>query len=72
MWKETLLTALANLIKVKSIVTFLLSAVFAVLALRGVIEPKDILTVYLIIVSFYFGTQNGKAEARNELDNTNH
>ena len=61
--KEKLMTRLANLLSVKSIVTFIISVVFAILALRGVIEPKDIMTVYLVIIGFYFGTQKGKADA---------
>lgn len=54
---------LAKLLNVKSIVTFILTVVFAVLALTRTIEPKDMLTVYLMVISFYFGTQKGKADA---------
>jgi hypothetical protein len=56
-WKETLLTRISNLLSVKTIITVILSVIFAILAMRGAIEAKDVLTVYLVIVGFYFGTQ---------------
>ena len=48
---------LANLLTVKSIVTILMTVVFAVLALRGVITGQEFVTVFTVIISFYFGTQ---------------
>lgn len=58
---------LANLIKVKTLVTLALTIVFATLALTNRIEPSDFLTVFLMVVSFYFGTQSGK-NAQKESD----
>lgn len=55
-----ILENLAALLKVKSLLTVVMTAVFAVLSLRGIIESKDVLTVFLMIVSFYFGTQSKK------------
>ncbi len=55
-----------RLLSVKSIVTLLLSAVFAYLAVRGRIEGKDFMTVFLMIISFYFGTQAMKKEEKAE------
>ena len=51
---------LANLIKVKTIVTLVVSAVFAVLALRGTISPDNVMIIISMVVSFYFGTQHEK------------
>lgn len=51
---------LAALIKVKTIITLLLTLVFCVLALVGVISGADFLTVFTVVIAFYFGTQNGK------------
>lgn len=56
-----ILNNLAALLKVKSLLTVVMTAVFSVLALNGTIEPKDVLTVFLMIVSFYFGTQSTKS-----------
>ena len=50
----------ANLIKVKTIVTFIVIAVFAVLALRGDIASDNVMIIVTAVVSFYFGTQHEK------------
>ena len=51
---------LANLIKVKTIVTMIVSVVFAVLALKGTISPDNVMIIISMVVSFYFGTQHEK------------
>lgn len=51
--------ALTKLIKVKSIVTIILTGVVAYLAIIGKIDIKDI---YQIIIAFFFGTQSSKSE----------
>jgi hypothetical protein len=50
--------AIANLIKIKSLVTVAVIAVFAVLALRGDIQPDNVMIIVSMVVSFYFGTQH--------------
>lgn len=57
---ELLKKRIANLLTVKSIVTLVLTAVFAVTALRGEVSG-DFMTVYTVIIAFYFGTQAEKA-----------
>ena len=54
--KEVLANRLARLLCVKSLVTLLLTAVFAVMTLRGEAD-QDFMTVYTVIIAFYFGTQ---------------
>jgi hypothetical protein len=51
---------LAGLIKVKTIVTLVVVAVFAVLSLNGGIEPDNVMIIISMVVSFYFGTQHEK------------
>ena len=51
---------LANLIKVKTIVTLAVTAVFAVLSLRGTIGADNVMIIVSMVVSFYFGTQHEK------------
>ena len=51
---------LANLIKVKTIVTLVVIFVFAVLSLNGSIEPDNVMIIISMVVSFYFGTQHEK------------
>ena len=52
---------LANLLSVKSITTLTLTAVFAVMTLRGAIS-QDFMTVYAVVIAFYFGTQSQKQQ----------
>jgi len=52
---------LAALLKVKTLVTFAVVAVFSVLALLGRIAPDDVMIVVCMVVSFYFGTQHEKS-----------
>lgn len=59
MW-ETVCKRLAALLTVKSILTLVLTAVFAWQAVTGGISGNDFLTVFLMVVSFYFGTQSQK------------
>lgn len=48
---------ISKLITVKSIVTLVLTIVVAILTLKGQFDIKDI---YLMVISFYFGTQHEK------------
>ena len=55
-----LLRNFAALLKVKTIVTLVVIAVFAVLALRGEISADNVMIIISMVVSFYFGTQHEK------------
>lgn len=57
---ELLKKRLANLLSIKSLVTLIVTAVFAVLALRGDITGQEFLTIFTVVISFYFGTQVAK------------
>ena len=48
---------LANLVKVKTIVTLTVISIFAVLALRGDITPDNVMVIVSTVVAVYFGTQ---------------
>lgn len=50
----------ANLIKVKTIVTLVVTGVFAVLSLRGTISADNVMIIISMVVSFDFGTQHEK------------
>lgn len=58
-----MLNKLSKLINVKSIVTLVLTGVFAYLAIAGRIAVDNFVDMFQIILIFYFGTQSGKAEA---------
>lgn len=51
---------LAALVKVKTIVTMVVIAIFAVLSLRGDITPDNVMIIVTSVVSFYFGTVSEK------------
>lgn len=52
--------AIINLLKVKSLVTVVLTGVFAYLAIVGRIDGEQFLTIFTTIIAFYFGTQTQK------------
>lgn len=52
---------LANLMSVKSLVTLVLTGVFAYMAVTGNIS-QDFMTIYAVIIAFYFGTQSQKTQ----------
>lgn len=54
---ENIKKRLGNLLAVKSLVTITLTVVFAVLALRGDISGTEFLTIFTVVIGFYFGTQ---------------
>lgn len=51
---------IAKLIDVKSLVTLILTAVFAYLAIEGKISGTEFLTIFTVVIGFYFGTQSMK------------
>lgn len=53
---------IAKLIDVKSLVTLILTAVFSCLALRGTVNAEQTMTIYTVIIGFYFGTQSAKKQ----------
>ena len=58
---SAIIKRLGNLLSVKSLVTLTLTAVFAVMALKGGIS-QDFMTVYAVVIAFYFGTQSQKVQ----------
>ena len=55
-----MLERLTKLLAVKSIVTILLTVVFCVLSVRGVLTGQEFLTIFTTVIAFYFGTQSAK------------
>ena len=58
---ETIIKRLGNLMSVKSLVTLVLTVVFAVMTVRQAIS-QDFMTIYAVIIAFYFGTQSQKVQ----------
>ena len=58
---ERIIKRLAALLSVKSIVTIILTCVFAYMAVTGRIS-QDFMTIYAVVIAFYFGTQSQKQQ----------
>ncbi len=61
-----IIDAVVKLIKVKTLVTLILTIVFAYLGRTGKIELREFITVFTVIISFYFGTQHEKGSNSDE------
>ena len=57
---------LSKLLTVKSIVTIALTIVFCVLTLNGMVSSEQFMTVFTVVVAFYFGVQAEKKNSAND------
>lgn len=57
---------LDKLLTVKSIVTLLLTIVFCILSVKGVVDSNAFLTIFTTVIAFYFGTQTKKGTETSE------
>ena len=63
---DLLVKRIANLLCVKSIVTLVMTGVFAYQSVTGHVSADQFLTVFTVIVAFYFGVQAEKKAAQLE------
>lgn len=54
---------LAKLLAVKSIVTIILTIIFAFLSIIGKVSGEQFLMIFTTVIAFYFGTQYEKKGA---------
>lgn len=59
---KNILNNLAEMIKVKTIITLVVLSVFATLALRSDIGADNVMVIVSTVVAFYFGTQHEKKQ----------
>ena len=64
---KSVVKRLGNLLSVKSLVTLILTVVFAYMACTGQIS-QDFMTVYAVVIAFYFGTQSQKVQDALEVN----
>jgi hypothetical protein len=57
---ELLKKRLANLLCIKSIVTLLMVSVFSWITIQGRVSADQFMTIFAVVISFYFGTQAQK------------
>lgn len=55
---------IANMIKVKTLVTIAVVLVFCILALRGQLDSENVMYITTSIVGFYFGTQHERQQEK--------
>lgn len=67
---DTIVKRLSNLLSVKSLVTLTLTAVFAWMACSNSIS-KDFMTIYAVIIAFYFGTQSNRNQGTDQGEGGN-
>ena len=65
---ELLNKRLANLLCVKSIVTIVLTGVFAYMTVMGAVSAEQFLTVFTVVIAFYCGTQTVKEEVKEQKE----
>lgn len=65
----SIIIRISNLITIKSIVTLILTVVFAILSYRGTISSEVFNSIFTIVIGFYFGTQ--KVDDTKKNTNTN-
>lgn len=65
---STVKKTVQSLLTVKSIVTIMLTVVFSYLAVVGRISGEQFLTIFSVVVAFYFGTQYQKGKEGVEND----
>ena len=58
--KKEIIEIIKPLLKVKSIITFVILAIFSILALKNIITGEDVKIAFYTIIGFYFGTQSEK------------
>jgi len=56
----TLRDSVVNLLKIKSLVTLLLTAAFVYLSITGVVSGEQFIIIFTTVVVFYFGIQSTK------------
>ena len=60
---------LAKLINVKTIITLLLAVVFSILTLSGVITGTDFMTIFVMVITYYFTRRTDTNEKEMPIDN---
>lgn len=61
--KDLLMKRTAALLSVKSIVTILLTFVFSYMTVCGSVTAEQFLTVFTVVIAFYFGTQTSRKDS---------
>lgn len=58
---------LSNLLCIKSIITLMLTIVFCILSVKGLISAAEFLVIFTVVINFYFETQRNKKDTEKEV-----
>ena len=60
---------LKGILQIKKLIALLLTIVFAILSLRGLISSSEFLTIFSMVIAFYFGQSSARqAIKENKVD----
>lgn len=60
---------LKGLLQIKKLIALLLTIVFTILSLRGFISSSEFLTIFSMVIAFYFGQSSARqAIKENKID----
>ena len=59
---QLVIKRITNLLKIKSLVTLALTATFVYLCVNGTVSADMFLTIFTVVIGFYFGTQSARKE----------
>lgn len=65
---KELIKRLSNLLCIKSIITLVLTGVFAYLSIKGFITPTEFVVIFTVIINFYFEAQRNKKAGTEEKE----
>ena len=60
--------SLKNLLKIKSIVTIVVLAVFVYGVVTGMLRGENIMTITSVVITFYFATKGGSSDGNSSTD----
>lgn len=63
-----ILEKIAKLLSVKTIITLLLAVVFCVLTLQGVVTGSDFMTIFVMVITYYFTRRTDNNEKEMPVD----
>lgn len=62
---------LLDLIQIKKLIALILTIVFAMLSIRGIVTPEQFITIFSMVIAFYFGQSSVRQTIKETKDINN-
>lgn len=62
----TKMELITKLLSIKRVIAFLLTVVFCAMAIKGQIQSTEFITIFSMVIAFYFGQSVGKNVIKKE------